>query len=226
MAKPTVPEQQLFESQLDPSKKWKLYAEKEDHLLLMPVISESIRTTASFLVDFGIAPPESMEIVLLCSETFSRSLALEPWIDALHHRGRIFLPLSCQVKPDSGYLKSIIRHEYVHAAIYGAGVEVPDWLDEGLAIVVENNIDAQGRIDLLKQLKTTTPDVTWLKKSSSPHKLNNLAWTVLAQCASGFLIERHPDLITDIIQNKKDGLSPVLFSQMVAWCRDSLQKQY
>ena len=215
----------LSEIALENGPEWTLFVEQPDHALYKGDIEEALGQASEITVELLALPaPDSLELVLLCTDTFRDSLPVQPWNDALHHEGRIFLRTPCKRPVAGKKLAPRIRHEYVHAALYAAGTStIPLWLNEGLAFCIEYNRDAQGAVDLRKAIqKAGPPQVNWLQNvpGSSESILRPLAWNTLAQCAVQYLLEEHPALLQQYIQeNRPDTIfPPQLMEPMVQAC--------
>ncbi len=88
-------------------------------------------------VDLDYYPKEDITVILYTKKEFKAVTGAPDWSGGLYD-GKIRVPLG-GINPDSESLKSLIYHEYTHAAIRSlTGGRCPRWLNEGIAVFEES----------------------------------------------------------------------------------------
>lgn len=90
----------------------------------------------------GAYPAEVVTVVLYSREQFRDVTQSPSWAGAAYD-GRIRVPIAG--KFDERELERVLAHEFTHAVVYSlAGRRAPQWLNEGLAVLMEKgyNLDA------------------------------------------------------------------------------------
>lgn len=99
----------------------------------------------------GVYPPDTVKVILYSAEQFTEATQLESHVGALFD-GKIRAPITNEQGEwlDETELTRRLTHEYVHVALrHLVGVNVPWWLNEGLAETLSRRIE-DNRTQLLR----------------------------------------------------------------------------
>lgn len=108
------------------------------------------RTTLAVLDDsyeelsqkFRVKPEQKVVFRFLTPEEFRRHTGAPAWTSAMYLRGEVSIPVSKNKRPNPVELRRAIRHEYTHAVVAElSGRRCPAWLDEGLAQMMEGDVN-------------------------------------------------------------------------------------
>ncbi|WP_455245438.1 peptidase MA family metallohydrolase [Petrachloros mirabilis] len=115
------------------------YDGESDHdtwTVVLDILEEAYREIGQ---KFGHFPSKPIVVVLHSHGTFHGMTETPAWADGLFDAvlGRIQVPTQGALT-DRGWLKRVLRHEFVHALLHDLqgidGVALPTWLNEGLAM--------------------------------------------------------------------------------------------
>ena len=145
---------------------------------------------------------------------YVRDIKAPSWSGALFTGNTIIVPVDSKTVKElqnTTKLQKVLRHEYVHALVYElSGGKCPVWLDEGLAQMMEGNLNALLVPALGKYLKNNQP-IPVSKLESGFIKLDRQqAPVVYAQSlyATKFLISRYGmSKIVAFLKKLKSGMS-------------------
>lgn len=143
----------------------------------------------------GYFPSQPIHVVLLTREKFQGVEGTPAWADALYDRvlGRIKIPTQGALT-DRGWLKRVLRHEFVHALLHERmGLEidaVPTWLNEGLAMQLAgdswSDLDRLARGGELRLMPLSALEQGW---GTLPMEVASLAY-LEANSATRYMVKR------------------------------------
>ncbi len=91
---------------------------------------------------FQIKPQQKVIFRFLTPEEFRKHTGAPAWTSAMYLRGEVSIPVSKSKRPNPTELRRAIRHEYTHAVVAElSGRRCPAWLDEGLAQMMEGDVN-------------------------------------------------------------------------------------
>jgi hypothetical protein len=91
---------------------------------------------------FKVRPQQKVVFRFLTPDEFKRYTGAPPWTSAMYLRGEVSIPVSKEKRPNLVELRRAIRHEYTHAVVAElSGKRCPAWLDEGLAQMMEGDVN-------------------------------------------------------------------------------------
>jgi len=91
---------------------------------------------------FKVRPKQKVVFRFLTPEEFKRYTGAPAWTSAMYLRGEVSIPVSKEKRPNPVELRRAIRHEYTHAVVAElSGKRCPAWLDEGLAQMMEGDVN-------------------------------------------------------------------------------------
>jgi hypothetical protein len=91
---------------------------------------------------FKVRPQQKVVFRFLTPEEFRRYTGAPSWTSAMYLRGEVSIPVSKEKRPNPVELRRAIRHEYTHAVVAElSGKRCPAWLDEGLAQMMEGDVN-------------------------------------------------------------------------------------
>jgi len=91
---------------------------------------------------YKIRPEQKVVFRFLTPEEFKRHTGAPAWTSAMYLRGEVSIPVSKNKLPNPTELRRAIRHEYTHAVLSElSSKNCPAWLDEGLAQMMEGDVN-------------------------------------------------------------------------------------
>lgn len=123
-------------------------------------------------------PEEPITVILYTDQQFQDVTRSASWSKGIYD-GKIRVPMG-GAEQDPDLLKKVLFHEYTHAVVHGLsrGLDVPTWLNEGLAVYFENGGESSHEQVLARQIRSGAPLVplsllhgSFLKLSSAQASL-------------------------------------------------------
>jgi tetratricopeptide (TPR) repeat protein len=102
-------------------------------------------------------PQEPITVILYTNQQFQDVTRTASWASGIYD-GKIRVPIGGAAQnPD--LLRKVLFHEYTHAVVHGLsrGVNVPTWLNEGLAVYFESDGRSTREESLHRQIRSGTP---------------------------------------------------------------------
>ncbi|MBI3811936.1 MAG: tetratricopeptide repeat protein [Nitrospirae bacterium] len=102
-------------------------------------------------------PPEPTTVILYTDQQFQDVTRSAAWTKGVYD-GKIRVPVGgAEQNPE--LLKKVLFHEYAHAVVHGLsrGLNVPTWLNEGVAVYFESGGRSSREQDLYRRLRSGTP---------------------------------------------------------------------
>ena len=91
---------------------------------------------------FKVRPQQKVVFRFLTPEEFRNYTGAPAWTSAMYLRGEVSIPVSKEKRPNPIELRRAIRHEYTHAVVAElSGKHCPAWLDEGIAQMMEGDVN-------------------------------------------------------------------------------------
>jgi hypothetical protein len=90
---------------------------------------------------FNFVPQQQVVLRFLSPKEFQRQTGAPSWTSAMYYKNEITIPLNAS-GVDPVELERALRHEYVHAVVAEISeFRSPAWLDEGVAQIIEGEIN-------------------------------------------------------------------------------------
>jgi len=102
-------------------------------------------------------PDEPITVILYTDQQFQDVTRSASWSKGIYD-GKIRVPMGgAEQNPD--LLKKVLFHEYTHAVVHGLsrGLDVPTWLNEGVAVYFENGGEPTQEQALARQIRSGAP---------------------------------------------------------------------
>ncbi|MBI3994554.1 MAG: tetratricopeptide repeat protein [Nitrospirae bacterium] len=102
-------------------------------------------------------PPDPVTVILYTGQQFQDVTRSASWTKGIYD-GKIRIPIGgAERNPE--LLRRVLFHEYTHAVVHGLsnGLNVPTWLNEGLAVYFETGGRSSREGLLFRQLRSGTP---------------------------------------------------------------------
>jgi tetratricopeptide (TPR) repeat protein len=102
-------------------------------------------------------PDEPITVILYTDQQFQDVTRSASWSKGIYD-GKIRVPMGgAEQNPD--LLKKVLFHEYTHAVVHGLsrGLDVPTWLNEGVAVYFENGGESPNEQVLVRQIRSGAP---------------------------------------------------------------------
>ncbi|MBI3597066.1 MAG: tetratricopeptide repeat protein [Nitrospirae bacterium] len=102
-------------------------------------------------------PEEPIKVILYTDQQFQDVTRSASWSKGIYD-GKIRVPMGgAEQNPD--LLKKVLFHEYTHAVVHGLsrGLDVPTWLNEGVAVYFESGGESFHEQILYRQIRSGTP---------------------------------------------------------------------
>jgi tetratricopeptide (TPR) repeat protein len=102
-------------------------------------------------------PEEPITVILYTDQQFQDVTRSASWTKGIYD-GKIRVPMDgAEQNPD--LLRKVLYHEYTHAVVHGLsrGLDIPTWLNEGLAVYFEGGGDSSREQILARQVRSGTP---------------------------------------------------------------------
>jgi hypothetical protein len=149
----------------------------------------------------GAYPRDILTVVLYSKEQFRDVTQSPSWAGGLYD-GRIRVPVAGQI--DEKDLRRVLTHELTHAVVYSLAPRgVPQWLNEGLAILME-----RGGAVAPASTDAAVPPLAQLEGSFaklSPEDAR-VAYTTSAAAAQALLDRAGPMVIFNLLTNLGNGM--------------------
>jgi tetratricopeptide (TPR) repeat protein len=150
----------------------------------------------------GAYPKDILTVVLYSKEQFRDVTQSPSWAGGLYD-GRIRVPVAGRV--DEKALRRVLAHEFTHAVVYSVAPRgVPQWLNEGLALLMERGGDAPPSAPAEGDL----PSLTKLEGSFarlSPEEAR-AAYATSGAAAQALLDRAGPMVINNLLMNLGNGM--------------------
>lgn len=150
----------------------------------------------------GAYPKDLLTVVLYSNEQFRDVTQSPSWAGGLYD-GRIRVPVAGRI--DEKSLRRVLAHEFTHAVVYSVAPRgVPQWLNEGLAILMERGGDApppapdEGNVPSLTQLEGSFARL-------SPEEART-AYATSGAAAQALLDRAGPMVINNLLMNLGNGM--------------------
>jgi hypothetical protein len=150
----------------------------------------------------GAYPPNVLTVVLYSKEQFRDITQSPAWAGGLYD-GRIRIPVAGKV--DERELRRVMTHESTHAVVHSLAPRgVPQWLNEGLAVLMEQaggppkRLAADATVPALARLEGTFADLT-------PAEAGN-AYATSAAATQALLDRAGPMVIYNLLTNLGSGM--------------------
>lgn len=109
-------------------------------------VSQSLQTLNSTYDElkrvFAETPKQRVTLRFLSPDEFREATGSPAWTSAMYFGGEISVPIASKEQINLRHLKRALRHEYVHAVVAElSGSRCPAWLDEGLAQLIEGEVN-------------------------------------------------------------------------------------
>lgn len=151
----------------------------------------------------GAYPKDILTVVLYSKEQFRDVTQSPSWAGGLYD-GRIRVPVAGRV--DEKALRRVLAHELTHAVVYSVAPRgVPQWLNEGLAILMERNGEAPPPAPTAP---ADVPSLTTLEGSFarlSPEEART-AYATSGAAAQALLDRAGPMVINNLLTNLGNGM--------------------
>jgi tetratricopeptide (TPR) repeat protein len=152
----------------------------------------------------GAYPNDVVQVILYTTEEFRDITQSPAWAGGAFD-GRIRMPVRGKI--DERELQRVLAHELTHAIVYGlARRGVPQWLNEGLAVLFEKeglgqerNLVARGPLIPLSQLEKPFDDLSGDQAT--------LAYAESAVAAARILDQGGPTAVFNLLSDLGNGLS-------------------
>jgi hypothetical protein len=108
-----------------------------------------------------ITPSKSLviNIILINNDSFKRNITDSHWVKAAFYNGKIYIPVknpSTQFSEES--LSKTLKHEITHVVTHDlSNGNIPAWLDEGLALLIENQPEPKAEKRYKEWLRLNKP---------------------------------------------------------------------
>jgi len=150
----------------------------------------------------GAYPPNVLTVVLYSREQFRDVTKSPSWAGGMYD-GRIRVPIGGKV--DEKDLRRVLTHEFTHAVIHSLAPRgVPQWLNEGLAVVMEQS----GGSSMTLASDASAPPLTRLEGSFeklSPEDART-AYAASAAATQALLDRGGPMVIYNLLTNLGNGM--------------------
>jgi tetratricopeptide (TPR) repeat protein len=150
----------------------------------------------------GAYPPNVLTVVLYSREQFRDVTKSPSWAGGMYD-GRIRVPIGGKV--DEKDLRRVLTHEFTHAVIHSLAPRgVPQWLNEGLAVVMEQS----GGSSMTLASDANVPPLTRLEGSFeklSPEDART-AYAASAAATQALLDRGGPMVIYNLLTNLGNGM--------------------
>jgi tetratricopeptide (TPR) repeat protein len=149
-------------------------------------------------------PTEPVDVALYTSQQFRDITRGPSWASGVYD-GRIRIPVKGALE-QADHLERVLVHEYVHALIGGiASRDVPAWVNEGLAVVLE-----PGGLAAAERVVASTRNRPALAQLQSgfgnlPDAQANIAYAVSAVAARAMLDIRGPSAVLMLLRDLAAG---------------------
>lgn len=91
---------------------------------------------------FEFRPEQKVVFRFMTPEEFRKHTGAPAWTSAMYLRGEVSIPVSKEKRLNPSELRRAIRHEYTHAVLAEvSGRKCPAWLDEGIAQMMEDDVN-------------------------------------------------------------------------------------
>ena len=165
-----------------------------------------------------------VEISLVTDFSYHSRFKAPKWSNAFFINGRILIPKSTF---QNGDLDKALRHELSHLVLYqNFGSNVPEWLDEGLALYLEGRqselmhyFQAWKEAPTKISLKKLTNGMTSLKFSEV-----GKAYAISYVAVASLLQKGHKDKILQILKSYKDKPNPRELASFIKLSEEQLKK--
>ena len=150
----------------------------------------------------GAYPKDILNVVLYSNEQFRDVTQSPSWAGGLYD-GRIRVPIAGRI--DETALRRVLAHEFTHAVVYSVAPRgVPQWLNEGLAILMERG----GEAPPPAPAEGDVPSLTRLEGSFarlSPEEARS-AYATSGAAAQALLDRAGPMVINNLLMNLGNGM--------------------
>jgi hypothetical protein len=150
----------------------------------------------------GAFPKDILNVVLYSNEQFRDVTQSPSWAGGLYD-GRIRVPIAGRI--DEKALRRVLAHEFTHAVVYSVAPRgVPQWLNEGLAILMERGGEppppapAEGDVPSLTRLEGSFARL-------SPDEART-AYATSGAAAQALLDRAGPMVINNLLMNLGNGM--------------------
>jgi hypothetical protein len=150
----------------------------------------------------GAYPRDVLTVILYSKEQFRDVTQSPSWAGGLYD-GRIRVPVAGRVTEKE--LRRVLTHEFTHAVVYSLAPRgVPQWLNEGLAVLMERS----GAAPPAQPADAAVPSLAQLEGSFaklSPEDART-AYTTSAAAAQALLDRAGPMVIVNLLTNLGSGM--------------------
>jgi len=186
-------------------------------------VQEILREYVKF---FELEHPVSgkVEINLVTDFSYHSRFKAPKWSNAFFINGRILIPKSTL---QNGDLDKTLRHELSHLVLYeNFGSNVPEWLDEGLALYLEGP-----QSELLRYFQSWKEAPTKISLKNISRGMTSLkfsdvgkAYAISYVAVASLLQKGHKDKILRILKNYKDEPNPRELASFIKLSEEQLKK--
>lgn len=142
---------------------------------------------------YGQIPASAATVELIESERFYRTTGAPRWTNAMYYKGKISIPVPLNKAIEVDALVRSVRHEYTHSMVHSLSHgKCPGWIDEGIAQMIEGQINPALEPSLRAWLQVKRPVSLRLLQGGFTKLNSNMVAPAYAQSlyASQMLLNR------------------------------------